>query len=150
VLSTLSPRGAEAQGAAGQWSCDAATGAWVLEPLSLPVAVVHFLGGAGFGTYPRVAYAELVERLSLACGGGVAVVCTPYDVALDHGALAANSLKAFEAARLSENHRIIEWARHLGAFLQATKTQEEQARAGKHSTDAAVIEETATLDFLYA
>lgn len=61
-----------------------------------------------------------------------------------------NALKAFEAARLSENHRIIEWARHLGAFLQATKTQEEQARAGKHSTDAAVIEETATLDFLYA
>jgi hypothetical protein len=35
----------------------------------------------------------------LACGGGVAVVCTPYDVALDHGALAANSLKAFEAVR---------------------------------------------------
>jgi 2-polyprenyl-6-methoxyphenol hydroxylase-like FAD-dependent oxidoreductase len=59
-------------------------------------------------------------------------------------------LRRFEAARLAQNHRIIEWARHLGAYLQATKTQEEQARAGRHSTDAAVIKETATLDFLYA
>jgi 2-polyprenyl-6-methoxyphenol hydroxylase-like FAD-dependent oxidoreductase len=59
-------------------------------------------------------------------------------------------LKRFEAMRLKENYRIIERARHLGAFLQATKTQEEQARAGRHSTDDAVIKETATLDFLYA
>lgn len=60
------------------------------------------------------------------------------------------ALKRFEAARLKENHRIIEWARHLGAYLQASRTQEEQARAGRHSTDDAVIKETATLDFLYA
>lgn len=58
------------------------------------------------------------------------------------------ALKAFEAARLAENVRIIEWARHLGAYLQASQTQEEAARAGEHSTDAAVILETATLDFL--
>ena len=60
------------------------------------------------------------------------------------------ALKAYEAARLAENVRIIEWARHLGAFLQASQTQEEVARAGEHSTDAAVIVETATLDFLYS
>ena len=60
------------------------------------------------------------------------------------------ALKRFEAARLSQNHRIIERARHLGAYLQASRTQEEQARAGRHSTDAAVIAETAVLDFLYA
>ena len=30
------------------------------------------------------------------------------------------ALKRFEAARLPENHRIIERARHLGAYLQAT------------------------------
>jgi 2-polyprenyl-6-methoxyphenol hydroxylase-like FAD-dependent oxidoreductase len=59
-------------------------------------------------------------------------------------------LKLFEAMRLEENHRIIERARHLGAYLQATRTQEEQARAGRHSTDEAVIKETATIDFLYA
>ncbi len=62
----------------------------------------------------------------------------------------AKALKRFEAARLPENHRIIEWARHLGAYLQASQTQEEQTRAGLHSTDSAVIVETATLDFLYA
>jgi 2-polyprenyl-6-methoxyphenol hydroxylase-like FAD-dependent oxidoreductase len=60
------------------------------------------------------------------------------------------ALKRFEAARLSENRRIIEWARHLGAYLQASRTEAEQARAGRHSTDDAVIKETATLDFLYA
>ena len=60
------------------------------------------------------------------------------------------ALKRFEAARLPENHRIIERARHLGAYLQATRTHEEQARAGRHSTDEAVIAETAVLDFLYA
>jgi 2-polyprenyl-6-methoxyphenol hydroxylase-like FAD-dependent oxidoreductase len=60
------------------------------------------------------------------------------------------ALLRYEAARLSENYRIIERARHLGAYLQATRTQEEQARAGLHSTDGAVIAETAVLDFLYA
>ena len=60
------------------------------------------------------------------------------------------ALSAFEAARLTENRRIIEWARHLGAYLQATRTQAEQASAGRHATDDAVIRETATLDFLYA
>jgi hypothetical protein len=49
---------------------------------------------------------------------------------------------------LPENYRIIERARHLGAYLQATQTQEEKTRAGKHSSDAAVIAETAILDFL--
>ncbi|HET7847941.1 MAG TPA: FAD-dependent monooxygenase [Pseudolabrys sp.] len=60
------------------------------------------------------------------------------------------ALKRFEAARLPENYRIIERARHLGAYLQASRTQEEQARAGRHSTADAVLTETATLDFLYA
>ena len=62
----------------------------------------------------------------------------------------AGALKRFEAARLPENFRIIERARHLGAYLQATRTQEEQARAGRHATAGAVLAETAVLDFLYA
>ncbi|HXD44993.1 MAG TPA: FAD-dependent monooxygenase [Pseudolabrys sp.] len=61
----------------------------------------------------------------------------------------AAGLKRFEAARLDENCRIIERARHLGAYLQATRTREEEERAGRHETDSAVIRETATLDFLY-
>jgi 2-polyprenyl-6-methoxyphenol hydroxylase-like FAD-dependent oxidoreductase len=60
------------------------------------------------------------------------------------------ALKRFEAARLHENTMIIQRARHLGAYLQATKTQEEEARAGKHATAGAVIAETAVLDFLHA
>jgi 2-polyprenyl-6-methoxyphenol hydroxylase-like FAD-dependent oxidoreductase len=62
----------------------------------------------------------------------------------------ARALKRYEAARLRENYRIIERARHLGAYLQATRTEAEQARAGQHATDDAVIAETAVLDFLYA
>lgn len=62
----------------------------------------------------------------------------------------AAALNRYQAARLRENFRIIERARHLGAYLQATRTQEEQTRAGMHSTDEAVIAETALLDFLYA
>jgi 2-polyprenyl-6-methoxyphenol hydroxylase-like FAD-dependent oxidoreductase len=62
----------------------------------------------------------------------------------------AAGLKRFAAARLDENHRIIERARHLGAYLQATRTEAEQARAGRHATDDAVLSETAVLDFLYA
>ena len=61
----------------------------------------------------------------------------------------ASGLRRFAAARLDENHRIIERARHLGAYLQATRTREEEERAGRHETDSAVIRETATLDFLY-
>ena len=60
------------------------------------------------------------------------------------------ALKRFEAARLPENFRIIERARHLGAYLQATQTQEEQCARRRHATAGAVIAETAVLDFLYA
>ena len=45
---------------------------------------------------------------------------------------------------------IIERERPLGAYLQATRTAAEQARAGRHATDDAVLSETAVLDFLYA
>jgi len=44
--------------------------------------------------------------------------------------------------------RIIERARHLGAYLQATQTAEERARSRRHSIPEAVLAETAVLDFL--
>ena len=56
--------------------------------------------------------------------------------------------KAFEAKRLPIGRRVIEYARHLGAYLQATRTQEEQALSERHSNARAVITETARLDFL--
>ena len=56
--------------------------------------------------------------------------------------------RRFEAARLPVGRRIIERARHLGAYLQATQTAEERARSQRHSIPEAVLAETAVLDFL--
>jgi 2-polyprenyl-6-methoxyphenol hydroxylase-like FAD-dependent oxidoreductase len=104
-----------------------------------------------FGRVAIVGDAAFVARPHVAAGVSKAAD----DAAALVGALQAESdvasaLKRYEAARLRENYRIIERARHLGAYLQATQTQEEKARAGLHSTDAAVIAETAVIDFLHA
>jgi len=101
---------------------------------------VAILGDAAFVARPHVA-----AGVSKAADDAAALVA-----ALQVEADVAAALKQFEAARLPENRRIIERARHLGAYLQATRTEAEQARAGRHSTDQAVITETAVLDFLYA
>jgi 2-polyprenyl-6-methoxyphenol hydroxylase-like FAD-dependent oxidoreductase len=60
------------------------------------------------------------------------------------------ALRRFEKQRLPENKKIIERARHLGAYLQAIQTAEERARSVRHSIPQAVLAETAVLDFLYA
>jgi 2-polyprenyl-6-methoxyphenol hydroxylase-like FAD-dependent oxidoreductase len=104
-----------------------------------------------FGKVAIVGDAAFVARPHVAAGVSKAAD----DAAALADALTAEpdvpaALKRFEAMRLPENARIIERARHLGAYLQATQTQEEKARAGRHSTDGAVIAETAVLDFLYA
>ncbi|MBN9050083.1 MAG: FAD-dependent monooxygenase [Rhizobiales bacterium] len=59
-------------------------------------------------------------------------------------------LRHFAAERYPIGLRAVEQARHLGAYLQATRTEEEQSRAQRHSTDAAVLAETALVDFLDA
>ncbi|MGD9768306.1 MAG: FAD-dependent monooxygenase, partial [Pseudolabrys sp.] len=59
-------------------------------------------------------------------------------------------LRRFAAERYPIGLRAVEQARHLGAYLQATRTEEEQSRAQRHSTDAAVLAETALVDFLDA
>jgi 2-polyprenyl-6-methoxyphenol hydroxylase-like FAD-dependent oxidoreductase len=111
-----------------------------LESPRMAFGRVAILGDAAFVARPHVA-----AGVSKAADDAAALV----------GALQAEddverALARYEAARLRENYRIIERARHLGAYLQATRTQEEQARAGRHSTAGAVIAETAVLDFLYA
>jgi 2-polyprenyl-6-methoxyphenol hydroxylase-like FAD-dependent oxidoreductase len=61
------------------------------------------------------------------------------------------ALRAFEAKRLPVGKRIIQRARHLGAYLQALKeTDEERAHSARYSIPEAVLTETAVLDFLYA
>ena len=101
---------------------------------------VAVLGDAAFVARPHVA-----AGVSKAADDAAALV-----EALRAESDVERALKRFEAARLPENYRIIERARHLGAYLQATQTSEERERAGQHSTDGAVIAETAVLDFLYA
>jgi len=59
------------------------------------------------------------------------------------------ALSRFEKERLPQGNRIIERARHLGAYLQATQNAEERARSARHSIPEAVLAETAVLDFLY-
>ena len=104
-----------------------------------------------FGRVAVVGDAAFVARPHVAAGVSKAADdAAVLAQALETEREVAQALKKFETARLPENHSIIHRARHLGAYLQATKTQEELARAGKHSTDRAVIEETAVLDFLYA
>ena len=70
--------------------------------------------------------------------------------ALDADDDVAAALTRFEAARLPENRKIIERARHLGAYLQATQSDEERTRSARHGIPQAVLAETAVLDFLYA
>jgi 2-polyprenyl-6-methoxyphenol hydroxylase-like FAD-dependent oxidoreductase len=111
-----------------------------LESPRMAFGRIAIAGDAAFVARPHVA-----AGVSKAADDAAALVH-----ALQAESDVASALKRYEAARLTENYRIIERARHLGAYLQATQTQEEKTSAGLHSTDSAVIEETATLDFLYA
>jgi 2-polyprenyl-6-methoxyphenol hydroxylase-like FAD-dependent oxidoreductase len=103
-----------------------------------------------FGRVAILGDAAFVARPHVAAGVSKAVD----DAAALVEAVAADevepALKRFEAKRLPVGHRIIERARHLGAYLQATRTSEEQARSERHSNAQAVITETAVVDFLEA
>jgi 2-polyprenyl-6-methoxyphenol hydroxylase-like FAD-dependent oxidoreductase len=108
-----------------------------LETLRMAFGRVAIMGDAAFVARPHVA-------------AGVAKAAD--DAAALAQALAADdvvpALLCFEAARLPVGQRIIERARHLGAYLQATQTAEERARSQRHSIPEAVLAETAVLDFL--
>ncbi len=111
-----------------------------LESPRMAFGRVAILGDAAFVARPHVA-----AGVSKAADDAAALA-----QALQGGPDVPAALRHFEAARVAENYRIIERARHLGVYLQATQTTEERERAGRHSTDSAVIAETAVLDFLYA
>ncbi len=103
-----------------------------------------------FGRVAIIGDAAFVARPHVAAG----VAKAADDAAALTAALAAEpdvpaALKRFEAERLPIGHKIIERARHLGAYLQATQTAEERARSERHSTAHAVLTETAVLDFLH-
>ena len=84
-------------------------------PDTTPWGVVYFIGGAGFGTYPHVAYDSLLAKLSTACGGGLVAIAWPYDVGLNHVQIAKDAAAGFETAlaRFSEQES---WSPRLKEF----------------------------------
>ncbi len=102
-----------------------------------------------FGRVAIIGDAAFVARPHV--GAGVSKAADDAAVlaeALDAGDDVEGALRDFEARRLPEGDRIIERARHLGAYLQAIQSDEERARFGRHSIPEAVLAETAVLDFL--
>jgi 2-polyprenyl-6-methoxyphenol hydroxylase-like FAD-dependent oxidoreductase len=103
-----------------------------------------------FGRVAVIGDAAFVARPHV--GAGVSKACEDASTLAD--AVLADDIEPalirFEARRLPVGRRIIERARHLGAYLQATQTEAERAHAGRYSTAQAVIKETALVDFLDA
>jgi 2-polyprenyl-6-methoxyphenol hydroxylase-like FAD-dependent oxidoreductase len=106
--------------------------------MQLAFGRVAIVGDAAFVARPHVA-----AGVSKASDDAAALA-----EALGSGDGIENALRRFEAARLPDNRKIIERARHLGAYLQATQTAEERARSARHSIPEAVLAETAMIDFL--
>jgi 2-polyprenyl-6-methoxyphenol hydroxylase-like FAD-dependent oxidoreductase len=101
---------------------------------------VAILGDAAFVARPHVAAGVVKaaeDALALAA-------------ALDAAADVEPALRRYEAERIGVGRRIIERARHLGAYLQAElRSVEERDFAARHRTVEAVMAETAVMDFLY-
>ena len=70
------------------------SGHWVLFPEREPKAIVHFLGGAFLGTLPNVTYRLLLQELAQE---GYCIVATPFEMNLDHQAIARNVLLRWES-----------------------------------------------------
>jgi len=112
-----------------------------LETPRMAFGRVAVLGDAAFVARPHVA-AGVVK----AAEDALALVD-----ALDREGTVEPGLARFEQARIGIGRRIIERARHLGAYMQAHwRTAEERARAELHRTPQAVMTETAVMDFLDA
>jgi 2-polyprenyl-6-methoxyphenol hydroxylase-like FAD-dependent oxidoreductase len=102
-----------------------------------------------FGRVALIGDAAFVARPHVAAGVSKAAG----DAAALAQALGGNGddieagLRRYEGERLPQNNRIIERARHLGAYLQATQSAEERARSAQHAIPQAVLQETAVVDF---
>jgi 2-polyprenyl-6-methoxyphenol hydroxylase-like FAD-dependent oxidoreductase len=101
---------------------------------------IAIIGDAAFVARPHVG-----AGVAKAAGDAAALVA-----ALGSTEDVAAALGQYQAQRLPEGLRMVQRARHLGAYLQAARSSEEAALAARHSVAEAVLEETATLDFLYA
>ena len=111
-----------------------------LESQALAFGRIAILGDAAFVARPHV-------------GAGVAKAAGDAQ-ALVNALLADDdvpvALRRYESERLPAGRLMVQRARHLGAYLQAARSAEETAHSARHSIPEAVLDETATLDFLYA
>jgi 2-polyprenyl-6-methoxyphenol hydroxylase-like FAD-dependent oxidoreductase len=111
-----------------------------LESPRLAFGRVAIIGDAAFVARPHVA-----AGVSKAADDAAALAA-----ALDADDDVAAALLRFEAERLPVGRKIIERARYLGAYLQATQTAEDRSRSARHGIPQAVLAETATIDFHHA
>jgi len=111
-----------------------------LETPRMAFGRVAIIGDAAFVARPHVAAG--VAKAADDAAALVAALEAPDQEAV------VPALRRFEATRLPVGRRIIERARHLGAYLQATQTAEERARSARHGIPESVLAETAVLDFL--
>jgi 2-polyprenyl-6-methoxyphenol hydroxylase-like FAD-dependent oxidoreductase len=108
-----------------------------LETPQMAFGRVAIIGDAAFVARPHVA-----AGVAKAADDAAALAAALKDSEVE------SALARFEVMRRPVGARIIERARHLGAYLQATQTAEERARSQRHSIPQAVLAETAVLDFL--
>lgn len=84
-------------GSGGEWeSIPGTNGAKAVVPVGAPRGVVHLLGGALLGAYPSASY-DILGRL-ISEYASVVVVATPYELSLDHDALARQAQDDFKQA----------------------------------------------------
>lgn len=110
-----------------------------LESRQLVFGRVALIGDAAFVARPHVG-----AGVAKAAGDAEALVR-----ALTQTDDFSAALAQFEATRLPIGRQMIQRARHLGAYLQAQRSAEELALSTRHSIPEAVLDETATLNFLY-
>ena len=107
-----------------------------LPQIAWPRAVL--LGDAAFVVRPHVG-AGVTKAAEDAASLAAALAGTP--------SLQAALLR-YQAERLPAGQRLVRRGRHLGAYMQAQRsTEEERQAASRHRTPAAVMAETALLDF---
>src|SRR5262249_3980530 len=108
-----------------------------LETPRMAFGRVAIMGDAAFVARPHVA-----AGVAKAADDAMALV-----KALDEGSDVEAALRRFESVRRPVGTRIIQRARHLGAYLQALKeTDEERTHSARYSIPEAVLAETAVLD----
>ena len=101
---------------------------------------IALLGDAAFVGRPHVG-------MGVTKAAGDAVALADALLATDHDV--EQALKSFETARLPVGAAVIARARHLGAYMQAQiSTEEERRMAETFRTPEAVMKETAVADFL--